>query len=96
MFLSMADTSGQTSNLFPSGKSRSKKMRVKCGELPRHSVATLIVPIVSTDLGNDPKNPFPQHLSAPARLPKWVTVKGDYRALGKTRDVDGRFSFDQK
>lgn len=94
MFMSMTDkATGQTTNVFPAGGSLSKKMRVKCGELPRHSVATLVIPVASTDIGNDPKKPFPQQFSAPARLPKWVTIKGDYRALGKTRDVDASFSF---
>jgi hypothetical protein len=97
MFVSMTDkATGRSTDIFPAGGSLSKKMRIKCGELPRHSVATLIIPVASTDVGNDPKNPFPQQFSAPARLPKWVTVKGDYRALGKTRDVDSSFSFNSK
>ena len=79
-------------NLFPSGKSWANKGRVVCDKLPHTSISSLVVSVFSTDIGRDPKKPFPQNAHSD-KLPKWCSVKGEYRALGRTREFHNKFEF---
>jgi hypothetical protein len=84
---------GKTSWGLPAGPNLSNGVRLICGELPRHSTATFVVALMATDLGKNPDNPFPQQAIAPARLPEWFRIDGDYRALGKTRPLHFRWTY---
>lgn len=89
MFTSLTDpNTGKEESMPPSGSAISRNFRVVCDELPRKSNTDLIIPVISTDFGRDPSNPFPQQFLAPKRLPIWCIVRGEYQALGKTRSVD--------
>jgi hypothetical protein len=84
---------GKTVPALPSGPSLSNEMHLVCGELPHRSTATFAVALIATDIGKDPQNPFPKQLNAPARLPEWCSIDGDYRALGKTRHFHFRWAY---
>jgi len=84
---------GKETSLASTGPSVSNHFRVVCDKLPHGTTATLIVPVVATDMGRSKSNPFPKQLFAPKRLPEWCTVKGEYRALGKTRELDAKCEF---
>jgi len=66
------------SNVFPSGKSWSKLVRIRCDKLPHESTATLIIPVAT---------------GPPKTLPRWSTITGEYRGLGKTRKVKHDFYY---
>jgi hypothetical protein len=84
---------GEETSLPSTGAPFSNRFRVVCDKLPHGTTATLIVPVIATDMDRDSSHPFPTHLFAPKRLPEWCEVKGEYRALGKTRELDSRCEF---
>jgi hypothetical protein len=78
--------------ILQSSPSISNKYRVACSKFPRGATTTLIVPyIASNSWGTDGK--APSQLFAQKHLPTGCTVKGQYRGLGKTRDVDTKCEF---
>jgi hypothetical protein len=60
-------------------------LRLICDKFPRHSEIKLVVVLVAFNHSNN--GVLPQTLFAAKRLPAWFSVKGEYRALGRTRDV---------
>jgi len=82
-----------TSNgaILPSSPSMSNKFRIGCSKFPRGATTTLIVPYIASTPWNNGKPPV--QLFAPKHLPSGCTVKGEYRGLGKTRDVDAKCEF---
>lgn len=78
--------------ILPSSPAWSNKGRIVCAKFPHNSITTLMVSVFTTDLGKDPRNPFPQNAHSTAK-PKWCSIKGEYRALGKTRHIDNKITF---
>jgi hypothetical protein len=87
------NATGKTMPTLQSGPGLSTRGRLMCGELPHHSAATFAVALMATDIGKNPQNPFPQRAIGPARMPKWFRIDGDYRALGKTRPIQFKWTY---
>jgi hypothetical protein len=80
---------GETSPALANSGSISHEERVVCGTFPHRSTVTLVVALLTYDMGKSAIPSFP----AAKRLPAQCSIKGDYRALGRTRDLDSNFSF---
>ena len=79
-------------SLFPAGKSMANRGRILCEKLPHTSVVTFVIPVFTTDIGRNPQHPFPQNAHS-NRPPLWFKIKGEYRAVGKTREFEKEFRF---
>jgi hypothetical protein len=77
--------------ILQSSPSISNKYRVACGKFPRGATTILIVPYIAYNPWVNGK--APSQLFATKHLPSGCTVKGQYRGLGKTRDVDTTCEF---
>jgi hypothetical protein len=89
------DASGKTTKIptsRPVDLSRPSRLRVVCDKFPRHSTVNIVAVMIAFNHAL-PGPRFPPTLFAPKILPQWVSVTGDYRALGKTRDVTYRKEF---
>jgi hypothetical protein len=60
-------------------------LRLRCSKIPRRSTTPLVVVTIAYNQAHAAA--LAPTLFAPKRLPNWLTVKGEYRALGRTRNV---------
>lgn len=65
-------------------------LRVICDTFPRHSTISLVIVLIAFNPGRN--GVLEPSLFASKRLPNWISLEGDYRALGRTRDVSYRIS----